>query len=133
MKTARWCTLAAAALLGACGGGSSSSQGNGSCTPGQSASFSIGSSGLSPLAVCVVPGGTVTFTNHDSVSHDIAASTSDAACAPLNLGAIAAGQAATAMFPTAAVCTFHDAAHASVAAFQGTVAVTTSQMTGPGY
>ncbi len=133
MKRGAWVTLIGAALLGACGGGSSSKQGGGSCTPGQSASVGIGASGFTPVAVCVLPAGTVTFTNHDSAAHDVEASSTASACTGLNLGSIAAGQAATASFPTAAVCTFHDAAHASDMAFQGTVAVTTGQATGPGY
>ncbi|HEX9052488.1 MAG TPA: hypothetical protein VF841_18320 [Anaeromyxobacter sp.] len=134
MRTGAHSTLiVAAALLGACGGGSSSTQNNGSCTPGQSAGISIASTGFSPLAVCVLPAGTVTFTNHDAVAHDVEASSAMSACTTLNLGSIAAGQAATASFATAAVCTFHDAAHASEAAFQGTVAVTTGPATGPGY
>src|SRR5512141_2460376 len=133
MKAGAFSTLIAAALVAGCGGGSSSSQGNGSCTPGQSAGIGIASTGFSPAAVCVLPGGTVTFTNHDTVAHDVEASTAGTACAPLSLGPIAASQAATAMLATAATCTFHDAGHASEAAFQGTVAVTSAPATGPGY
>ncbi len=125
--------LIAAAVLGACGGGSSSKQGNGSCTPGQSAAMSITSTGFSPQAVCVLPGGTVTITNHDTVAHDIEASAATSGCTGLNLGSIAAGQAATAMFPAVATCALHDAARASDAAFQGNVYVTTAPATGPGY
>jgi plastocyanin len=124
--------IAAAALVAGCGGGSSSMSGGGggSCTPGQSASVSITSTGLSPMAVCVVPGGTVTFTNHDTVAHDIE---STGSCPQLNLGSIAAGQANTAMFPTTATCTFGDATKPGNAAFQGTVAVASAPVTGPGY
>jgi plastocyanin len=125
--------VAAAVVSGGCGGGSSSKQGSGSCTPGQSAAMSISSTGVTPQAVCVLPGGTVTITNHDSVAHDIEASTSTAECTGLNLGSIAAGQAATAMFPAAVTCPLHDAAHPSDAAFQGNVYVTTAPATGPGY
>lgn len=133
MKAGVFSTLIAAALLGACGGGSSSKQGNGTCTPGQSATMSITSAGVSPQAVCVLPGGTVTINNHDTVAHDIEASTAGTACAALNLGSIAASQAATAMLATAATCTFHDAGRASDAAFQGNVYVTSAPATGPGY
>jgi plastocyanin len=127
--------IAAAALFAGCGGGSSGGSGgggggSGSCTPGQSASVSITSAGLSPMAVCVVPGGTVTFTNHDTVAHDIE---STGTCPQLNLGSIAAGQADTAMFPTTATCTFGDATKPGNAAFQGTVAVASAPVTGPGY
>lgn len=133
MKAGACFTLIAAALAAGCGGGSSSNQGNGSCTPGPSAGVSITSTGFSPTAVCVLPTGTITFTNHDTVAHDVEASSTVAACAGVNLGSIAAGQAATAMFPTAATCPFHEAAHAMDAAFQGTVYVTTAPATGPGY
>jgi plastocyanin len=133
MKAGTGSTLIAAALLAACGGGSSSSQGNGSCSPGQSASVTIAAAGVSPKAVCVLPGGTVTFTNQDSAAHDLEQSGSITACTGLNLGAIAAGQAATAPFPAAAVCSFEDTGHATDDRFHGTVAVTSGPATGPGY
>ncbi len=122
--------IAAAAVIAGCGGGSSSKQGNGSCTPGMSASVSITATGVSPKAVCVQPGGTVTFHNNDSGAHTLQAT---GACSELNLGPIAAGQSDTAMFATTATCTYADAAHASDAAFQGTVAVASAPTTGPGY
>ncbi len=122
--------IAAAALAAACGGGSSSKQGNGSCNPGQTATVNITANGVSPQAVCVQPNGTVTFNNTDTAAHDIQ---STGTCAELNLGSIAAGQSATAMFPTTATCTYQDATHAGNAAFQGTVAVSSSMTTGPGY
>jgi plastocyanin len=133
MKAGAFSTLIAAALLAACGGGSSSSQGNGGCTPGGSASVTIAATGVSPKAVCVLPGGTVTFTNQDSAAHDIEQNGSITSCTGLNLGAIAAGQAATAPFPAAATCGYEDAGHATDDRFQGTVAVTSVPATGPGY
>jgi plastocyanin len=123
----------AATVLAACGGGTSSTQGNGGCTPGQSAAVTIAASGVSPKAVCVLPNGTVTFTNHDTVAHAIEESPQIAACTGLNLGSIAAGQAATAPFPTAATCTYHDSSVPNDDAFKGTVAVTNVPATGPGY
>jgi plastocyanin len=85
---------------------------------------------VSPKAVCILPTGTVTFTNNDTVSHDIEA---DAGCTPLNLGAIAPGTNKVATFPGAATCAYHDALNASSALFQGTVAVSPAPVTGPGY
>jgi plastocyanin len=90
----------------------------------------VTATGFSPRAVCVRPGGSVTFTNSDTVAHDIEAG---APCPQLNLAPIAAGGNATVTFPTAVVCAFFDAAHSSDAAFQGTVAVTTGRVEGPGY
>jgi plastocyanin len=130
MKAA-WCSamFVAAAFLGGCGG-SSSSGGSGSCSPGPTASITINSGGFSPRAVCVVPGGSVTMRNADTVAHDIE---SGVTCTELNLNSIAAGQTRTVTFQTSQTCTFFDAAHSNDAAFQGTVAVSSAPTTGPGY
>jgi plastocyanin len=133
MRVGTWGTVIAATVLAACGGGSSSTQGNGSCTPGQSAAVTIAAAGVSPKAVCVLPGGTVTFNNQDTVAHGLEESPQVAGCTGLNLGAIAAGQAATAQFPTAATCTYHDTSVPNDDKFKGTVAVTSGPATGPGY
>ena len=122
--------MMAAAFLGGCGGSSSGGGGSGSCTPGSTASITIGAGGFSPKAVCVVPGGSVTFRNGDTVAHDIE---SGVTCTELNLGSIAAGQNKTATFATSQTCPFFDAAHSNDAAFQGTVAVSSAPTTGPGY
>lgn len=119
--------MVAAAL--ACGGGSSGGGSGGSCTPGPSASVAITSSGVSPKAVCVLPSGSVTFTNNDTVAHDIQGS----GCTELNLGSIAPAGTKSATFSTTETCTFHDAGSPSNAAFQGTVAVTSAPASGPGY
>jgi hypothetical protein len=113
----------------ACGGGGSSGGSGGSCTPGSTASMTLTSSGVSPKAVCVLPGGTVTFTNNDAAAHDIEGS----GCTELNLGPIAPAASKSATFPTSETCTFHDAGSPSNAAFQGTVAVTSAPASGPGY
>lgn len=129
-KTLCWTTLAAAALLSGCGGGSSGSSPAGSCTPSQTAGVNVAASGFSPKAVCILPGGAVTFTNGDTVAHDLE---SGMTCTQLNLGAIAAGQSRTVSFPTSETCPFFDAAHSNESAFQGTVAVSSAPTTGPGY
>jgi len=85
---------------------------------------------VSPAAVCVQPGGSVTFTNADTVQHDVE---SGVACPELNLGVIAPAQSKTATFPVAEVCPFHDAGAPGNMAFQGTVAVTSTPTSGPGY
>ncbi|BDG05126.1 cupredoxin domain-containing protein [Anaeromyxobacter oryzae] len=121
--------VAAAALVGGCGGSSASTGGSGGCTPTQPASVAIDASGFTPKILCVPAGGTVTFTNGDSASHDIE---SGMTCQGLNLGTIAAGQSKTVAFPGAATCPFFDAAHSSDAAFQGTVTVTPTPSTGGG-
>ena len=130
-----WATVAAAAaaVLGVagCGGYSSKNMSYGTpCTPAATAQVTVSSTGFEPTAVCVLPGGTVTFNNADTVAHDIESGTT---CTALNLGSIPAGMSVGATLPTAAVCTFFDAAHSTNPAFEGTVAVTSSMTIGPGY
>ncbi len=119
-----------AAALAACGGGSSSTQGNGSCTPGMTATVSITSAGVSPKAVCVLPTGTVTFHNTDTIAHDIEFA---GTCAQPSSLTIAANSSDTTSFPTTSTCTFTDATKAGNTAFAGTVAVANQPTSGPGY
>ena len=119
-----------AAAVMACGGGGGG--GGGLCNPTLTSQVTIASTGFTPSAVCVLPGGRITFVNGDSVQHHI--ESSDSGCSTqINLD-ISAGQSATTQPLTTApvICTFHDSANAS-AAFQGTVAVSDAQVTGPGY
>jgi plastocyanin len=130
-RALKWMISAAAVGLAACGG---SSSGTGSCTPIQLASIAIASGGVSPKAVCVLPAGTVRFTNNDTLQHDIQAdSGSGSGCSTLNLGPIAPSQFKDAVFPTLGTCAFHDSGNATNAAFQGTVAVSNAPVSGPGY
>jgi plastocyanin len=128
--------LVGASLLGfaACGGSSTTGTGGpvaGTCTPGQTSSVGLSATGALPKAVCVQPGGSVTFTNGDTVAHEI--QFTGASCPAANLGPIAASQSAAATFPAEAICNFRDAAAPGNVAFQGTVAVSTGVATGPGY
>lgn len=119
---------AAVILLGACGGGSDG--GGGGCTPGPSATMTLTSAGVSPKAVCITPGGRVTIANSDTTPHDIAP---DAGCPELNLGTIAPSSSKSAILANEEVCAFHDAGDPTNAAFQGTVAVSSGAVQGPGY
>jgi plastocyanin len=119
-------TVAAALGLAACGGGGG---GAATCTPGQSASMTIKSTGISPTNVCVLPAGSVTFTNSDAVPHHIEF---DAATCP-TVPEIAAGSSQQATFPSTVMnCSFHDGNNPA-AAFSGTVAVTSAVVSGGGY
>ena len=121
-------TVAAALGLAACGGGGGGG-GAASCSPGQTASMTIKSTGISPTNVCVLPSGSVTFTNSDTVPHHL--EFDDPSCP--TIPEIAAGSSQQATFPgTTIPCTFHDANNAA-AAFSGTVAVTSAQVSGGGY
>jgi plastocyanin len=126
MRKLWWTALAVGALAG-CG---SSNSGGGSCTPVSTTNIAISSTGVTPKAVCVLPGGTVKFNNDDTAAHDIE---SGASCPALNLGSIAAGANATATLPTSGTCNFHDELDPTNVAFQGTVAVTSATTSGPGY
>jgi plastocyanin len=119
-------TVAAVLGLAACGGGGGG--GSATCTPGQTASMTIKSTGLSPTNVCVLPTGSVTFTNSDTVPHHL--EFNDTTSCP-TIPEIAAGTSPQVTFPTAATCTFHDASNAP--AFSGTVAVTAGTVSGGGY
>lgn len=123
--------LGLAAALAACGGGGGDGGGgSATCTPTSTAGFTISATGVSPSAVCVLPGGTVTFTNSDTAAHSVA---SDGICTALDLGAIDPSTSKSATLPTVATCRFHDPNAASNTAFQGVVAVTQGRVGGGGY
>jgi plastocyanin len=94
------------------------------------ATITIRAAGVSPANVCVLPAGSVTFTNSDTAPHDIQSGTT---CTQLNMGVIPATESRIATLPTAAVCPYHDELNPSNAAFQGIVAVTSAPTQGPGY
>lgn len=128
--------LIGASLLGlvACGGSSTDGTGGpvgGTCTPGLTASVGLSATGATPKAVCLRPGGSVTFTNGDTVAHTI--QWAGASCPTANLGPIAAAGNASVSFPDEAICTFRDADAPANTAFQGTVGVSSGVVTGPGY
>ena len=117
-------------VLAACGGrGGGGGGGGGSCTAGPTASLAVTATGLSPVNVCVQPGGSVTFTNSDpGASHDIVFDTPGCP----TVGSIAAGGGqVTAAFPSVMTCVFHDASApaATAAAFRGSVTVAPPTMT----
>jgi hypothetical protein len=129
-RASSWMAGLAVVGLAACGGSDGGGTTGGSCTPTLAGNVSITAAGVAPKALCVLPTGTVTFTNNDTVQHDIEA---DVGCTPLNLGVIAPASSKAATFPSAATCAYHDALNATNAAFQGTVAVSPAPVTGPGY
>jgi plastocyanin len=119
-----------AAALG-CGGGDGSGGGGGqTCTPGNSFAITITATGMSPQNACVLPNGTVTFTNNDSVQHDIEIQGSGC---PRSPGGIQPGASASATFTTVQNCPYSDATKAGNTAFTGTIAVSQETQTGGGY
>ncbi|HET9596587.1 MAG TPA: hypothetical protein VI300_26575 [Solirubrobacter sp.] len=128
MSRSRLVLAVAGAAVVACGGsGGSSGQ---TCTPSDSFSITITSTGMSPQNACVLPQGTVTFTNNDSVQHDI--EIQGTGC-PTSPGGIQPGASATAKFTTVQNCPYSDGTKQGVAAFSGTIAVSNSVQSGGGY
>ena len=126
MRVAHCITLlVGTALLGACGGTSSSGGGAG-CA--MTATASIAAAGVTPKAICVVPGGSVTFTNGDTAQHNMAVTGTSCPAGP---GLLNPGASGTATFPTATACQFHDALAPTNTAFQGNIAVNAAPP--PGY
>jgi plastocyanin len=128
MKFGRWFMVGMFAV--ACGGDSGTGGGSNTCTPGSTAAIAFTATGLSPQNACVLPNGTVTFTNNDTAAHSVVFDTQGCP----TVGDIAPGGGhVNATFPTQANCTFHDGANATNTAFRGTVAVAASVQTGGGY
>jgi hypothetical protein len=119
-----------AAALGACGGGGGGGGNNSTCTPANSSTITITSGGTSPKNACVLPNGSVTFANDDSVEHQIE---STDACPGFDTGSIAANGNSTVSFPTVGQCPYHEASDPANTKFQGLVAVTQTTVGGGGY
>ena len=119
-------------VVAACGDSAPTGTGAATCTPGTTASMGIAASGVSPKAVCVLPGGAVTFTNSTADQHEIEV---DSPCSATNGGTIAAGAARILTFPVEQVCTFRDptVTGTTAANFTGTVGVSTVVVGGGGY
>lgn len=99
-----------------------------SSTPGpEGAVISIGSSGLSPNAVTIAAGQSVTFVNTDSVAHEIASGPvpSYDQCPAINrVGSLAPGQRMqTGALTATSACSFLDLLRTSDSRWQGTIAV----------
>ncbi len=118
--------FAGAAVLGACGGSSSPGGGGTSCAA--AVTVSIAGTGVSPKTICVVPTGSVTFTNGDTVAHNMAITGTSCPAGP---GLLASGASGRSTFPTATVCQFDDALAPTNMSFQGSIAVNAAPP--PGY
>ena len=116
----------------ACGGSNSNPNnpggGGGGGTPGTSgATITITSAGVSPRAVTINPGESVTFINNDSRSHEIASNPHPAHgdCPAINsLGVLQAGQTRlTGALTTSRTCGFHDHNFDTDQTLQGTITI----------
>lgn len=126
-------SLVALGLLAACGGYTSPSavtvvvrDGGAGGTSG--ATITITGSGVSPSAVTVAVGQTVTFINNDNRGHEMASNPhpQHGSCPSMEagLGTIGAGQTkVTHMFANAGACGFHDHLDDSNGSLKGTITV----------
>ncbi len=134
-RTALLSSIAAAALLVSCGGGSPTSPGgvtvivgDGGTSGASGATVTISGGRVSPATVTVAVGQTVTFINNDGRSHEIASNPhpQHGTCPGIEagLGSIAAGQTKTTRaFANAGSCGYHDHLDDSNANLRGTINV----------
>src|SRR5215207_1069921 len=113
-------SLAALAVLAACGGSPSSPSGgvtvivkDGGATGASGATITITAAGVSPASVTVAVGQTVTFVNNDNRPHEMASNPhpQHGTCPSIEmgLGSLAAGQTkVTRAFGNSGSCGFHD-------------------------
>jgi len=126
--------LAASAVVGlaACGGGSGSpgspngGGGNTSPLPGEAATITILSSGVSPKVVTVPVGSRVNFVNQSSSNVEV---TSDphpihTDCPALNIGVVRPGLTGqTGVLNTARTCGYHDHGRSEDERWQGSIVI----------
>jgi len=128
-------TVAVAAALCACGGGSSSPTGStqvisastGSAGP-SGATITITAAGVSPSQVSVTVGQSVTFVNNDSRPHEMASDPhpTHGTCPSIEIGigTLAAGQSKlTQGFANAGTCGYHDHLNSGTASLQGAITI----------
>jgi plastocyanin len=93
----------------------------------RTASVSIRAGGFDPLYVAVRPGGQVTFTNDDTVAHQVASDPHPAhsGCPELNSPVLQPGQRYQAAMGSTnrLTCGYHDEERLDVSGFRATVAV----------
>jgi len=124
-----------AAIVSACGGGSSTPSSPTPSTPpasggavGDTATITIGSDGrVSPATVTITRGGRVTFVNNHNQAHDMSSDPhpSHTDCPELNqVGFLTAGQSRTSgNLNTARTCGFHDHNQPTNTALSGRVVI----------
>ncbi len=124
--------IAAAMLLGGCGGSSNSptspSNGGGGSAGTSGATITIGSNGaVSPAEVTINVGQSVTFVNNDTRLHDMASNPHPAHTDCPNMspaGNLSPGQTKlTNAFTTARTCGFHDHNNPQDAGLKGSIII----------
>ncbi len=126
------CLALGSLAVAACGGGGGGG-GAASCTPAPTATLTINDTGFASGAnnACVQLGGQVTFTNAGASPHTVNFDTPGCPASGPVAVAVVAGTSSTLTFPSTVVnCRFHIDANMALA---GTVAVTTTTVSGGGY
>jgi plastocyanin len=120
--------------MSACGG-SSSSTGTGPSTPPTTTpgpppggpTITITAAGVSPKQLEIAVGSRVTFTNNDTVPHEMASDPhpDHVDCPPLNeVSALTQGQSRqTGVFGSARTCGYHDHGQSTNTSLQGTIVI----------
>ena len=128
-------SLAALAMLAACGGSPSSPSGgvtvvvrDGGAAGTSGATITITAAGVSPATVSVAVGQTVTFVNNDSRPHEMASNPhpQHGTCPSIEagLGTLATGQTkVTRAFGNAGSCGYHDHLNDASNSLKGTINV----------
>jgi plastocyanin len=129
-------SLAALAVLAACGGSPNSPSGGGSVTVivrdggtgASGATVTITANGVSPATVTVAVGQAVTFVNNDTRPHEIGSNPhpNHGSCPSIETGVslLAVGQTKiTRAFANSGTCQYHDHLDDSNTRFQGTIVV----------
>jgi len=130
----RWLAPALTVVMGACGG-SSPSTGTGPSTPTTTTpapppagpTITITAAGVSPKQLEIAVGSRVTFTNNDSVPHEMQSDPhpDHVDCPPINeVSALTPGQSRqTGVFGSARTCGYHDHGQSENTSLQGTIVI----------
>jgi plastocyanin len=117
----------ASMIVAACGGSSASPTSTTANPSPTTVTIAIANNAVSPSSVTITRGGTVTFVNNDSRTHDIESNPHPAHtdCPEINqVNSLSSGQSRqTGAFNTARTCGFHDHQQASVSSMFGTITI----------
>ena len=127
----RWLAPALTVVMGACGGSSSTQPSTPPTTtpapPPGGPTITITAAGVSPKQLEVAVGSRVTFTNNDSVPHEMYSDPHPAHgdCPPIDeVSVVTPGQSRqTGVFSSARTCGYHDHGQSTNTSLQGTIVI----------
>jgi plastocyanin len=127
----RWLAPALTVVMGACGGSSSTQPSTPPSTtpapPPGGPTITITAAGVSPKQLEVTVGSRVTFTNNDSVPHEMYSDPhpSHGDCPPIDeVSVVTPGQSRqTGVFSSARTCGYHDHGQSTNTSLQGTIVI----------